>query len=410
MSKLDDLIRELCPNGVYYRPLWLLTIWDKKFNSVGKDKQTETRKYTYLLADKLKKLSVDNGNVKILTTSITDLWANEDDVDDFIVDDEIVCIPWGGNPVVQYYKGKFITGDNRIAIVRNKNELNTKFLYYYLINKLDLISTFYRGSGIKHPDMSKVLELNIPLPPLPVQEEIVRILDNFTELTNELTDKLTAELTARKKVYTYYQEKLLSFDSEIEIKKLSEIANVYDSLHQTPKYSQNGYPMIRVQDIKKGYINLDTTLKVEEKIFQKFTQKYCPQRDDIVVSRVGSYGNFALIPNNKCCLGQNVAVISSKIEPRYLYYVLISNQTKKWIEKNVKGANQKSFSLENIKRIPIPYPTRKEQQRIVDILDRFDKLCNDISEGLPAEIEARQKQYEYYRDKLLTFKPLEEVK
>lgn len=151
---------------------------------------------------------------------------------------------------------------------------------------------------------------------------------------------------------------------------------------------------------------MDFTRKVNEEVFNQFVKKYRPQRNDIVVSRVGSYGNFALIPNDCCCIGQNVAIIHSKILPKFLYYILNSSKTKQWIDKNVKGASQKSFSLSDIKKIPIPNIAIEEQQRIVDILDRFDTLCNDLTAGLPAEIEARQKQYEYYRDKLLTFEPL----
>ena len=211
MTKLEQLIEELCPNGVEYLPLWSLTAWDKRFNAVEKDKQKKILKYNYYLAADLKNLERENGNVKILTTSITDLWANEEDVEERLSNAEIVCIPWGGNPIVQYYKGKFITGDNRIAIVLDSNQLNTKYLYYYLLKMLPDISSYYRGSGIKHPDMSKVLDIPIPVPPLPVQSEIVRILDNFTELTAELT----AELSARKKQYEYFEHHLL-FDNDYE--------------------------------------------------------------------------------------------------------------------------------------------------------------------------------------------------
>ncbi len=140
-----------------------------------------------------------------------------------------------------------------------------------------------------------------------------------------------------------------------------------------------------------------------KKYFQN-VKKYRPQKDDIVVSRVGSYGNFALVPDDDCCLGQNVAIIHPNICKRFLFYILSSLEVKQWIDKNVKGASQKSFSLADIRRIPIPVPSIEEQARIVAILDRFDALCNDLTSGLPAEIEARQKQYEYYRDKLLTFK------
>ena len=211
MSKLDELIKELCPNGCEYRELWSVTAWDKKFNSVDRKKQKKIERYNYYLAADLKKLENENGTVKILTTSETNLWALEDDVKDTLSDAEIVCIPWGGNPVVQYYKGKFITGDNRIATVLNKEELSTKYLYYFLQNELEIIASFYRGSGIKHPDMSKVLDMQIPVPPMAVQEEIVRILDRFDSLCNDISEGLPAEIEARQKQYEFYRDALLNY-------------------------------------------------------------------------------------------------------------------------------------------------------------------------------------------------------
>ncbi|TXJ39637.1 restriction endonuclease subunit S [Brachyspira pilosicoli] len=159
MNTIKELLKKHCPNGVEYVPLWSVTIWDKKFNSVDKDKQKTTFKYRYFTADELKQLAVENGDVKILTTNISNLFTLEKLVSNSLNNGEIVCIPEGGNAIVQYYKGKFITGFNRIATSIDVNKLDNKFLYYVLINKLDLISSFYRGAGIKHPDMSKVLDI-----------------------------------------------------------------------------------------------------------------------------------------------------------------------------------------------------------------------------------------------------------
>ena len=208
MSKLDDLIKEKCPNGVKFEPLWKLTTWDKKFKAVDSNKQPKVIKYYYYLANDLKPLMVDNGNVKILTTNTSDLWTTEELAGDTISDGEVVAMPWGGNPNIQYYKGKFITSDNRIATSNDTSVLNNKFLYYFMNNKLDEIASFYRGSGIKHPSMAKVLDMRIPVPPLEIQNEIVQILDNFAELTAELT----AELSNRKKQYEYYRDLLLNFN------------------------------------------------------------------------------------------------------------------------------------------------------------------------------------------------------
>ena len=148
MSKLEELLKKHCPDGVEYVPLWSVTIWDKKFNSVDDKKQKNTFKYRYFTADELKELIVENGDVKILTTNISNLFTLEKLVSDSLNNGEIVCIPEGGNAIVQYYKGKFITGFNRIATSIDVNKLDNKFLYYVLINKLDLISSFYRGAGI----------------------------------------------------------------------------------------------------------------------------------------------------------------------------------------------------------------------------------------------------------------------
>lgn len=202
MNSIEELLKTHCPNGVEYKPLYSVTIWDKQFNGVDKAKQPNTIKYYYYLADDLKKMAVQDGDIKLLTTNETNIYTKKEFIqnNENIKDMEIVCIPWGGNPIVQYYKGKFVTADNRIATSINTSLLNNKFLYYVLLNQIGLIGSFYRGSGIKHPDMSKVLNIQIPIPPLIVQEKIVSILDTFTELE------------ARKKQYAYYREKLLSFD------------------------------------------------------------------------------------------------------------------------------------------------------------------------------------------------------
>lgn len=211
-TKVEELIQQYCPDGVEYRPIWSLTAWDKKFNGIDKSKQKKIIKYNYLLAADLKSYQVEGGTVKLLTTNISNLYTTEELAEDLASDGEVVAIPWGGNPVVQYYKGRFLTADNRIATSLDTTLLNNKFLYYCMLSRMKLIASFYRGSGIKHPEMAKVLDLEIPVPPLPVQEEIVRILDKFAELQAELQAKLQAELQKRLQQYNYYRDKLLSFN------------------------------------------------------------------------------------------------------------------------------------------------------------------------------------------------------
>ena len=213
MSKIEQLIQQLCPEGVEYKKLHELTTWDKRFNGVDKSMQPKTISYPYLLAKDLKSLEVENGDVRLLETGISkDLkWTTEEVAGDYVCEGEIVAIPWGGTPNVKYYKGKFVTADNRIATSNNTSILSNKYLYYWMANNIDTIAKLYRGAGIQHPSMAGVLNLSIPLPPLPVQQEIVRILDKFEALTTDLQSGLPAEIEARRKQYEYYRDRLLTF-------------------------------------------------------------------------------------------------------------------------------------------------------------------------------------------------------
>ena len=384
MNRITELIKEYCPDGVEIRCLEdCCNLLDKKRQPITKASR-EAGEYPYYGA---------NG--------IQDYVANYIFDGTFVlVGEDGSVITKSGTPVVTWAEGK-IWVNNHAHIIEEKDGVMLRYLYHYL-QTIDVTSLIH--GNIPKLTGGDFKALKIPVPPLEVQREIVHILDSFTLLTAELTAELAAELTARKKQYEFYRDNLIKKEQHIsEVKKLADVANIYDSLHQTPSYSNSGYSMVRVQDIKGGYLDEDKTLKVDESVWNLFTQKYTPRLNDIVVSRVGSYGNFALIPNDKCCLGQNVALIHPNINPKYLYHVLMSTMTKQWINNNVKGASQKSFSLADIKRVPVPVPKENIQQRIAEVLDNFEAICTDLNIGLPAEIEARQKQYEYYRDLLLTF-------
>ena len=211
----QEELNKLCPDGVEYKYLWEVTIWDKKFNAVERYKQKKVYTYPYMLASNLFELEKEEGNVYLLSTGEKTGWTTEDLAGNNLCEGEVVTIPWGKSrpvkDVIKYYKGKFVTADNRIVTSADTKILSNKYLYYWLLSQGEVIDTFYRGSGIKHPSMKDVLDMQIPLPPLPIQQEIVRILDNFTESTAELTAKLETELEARQKQYEYYRDKLLSF-------------------------------------------------------------------------------------------------------------------------------------------------------------------------------------------------------
>ena len=388
MNRLEELIQQYCPYGVEYHPIWSLTAWDKKFNGIDKSKQKKVIKYNYLLAADLKSYQVDGGTVKLLTTNISNLYTTEELAEELASDGEVVAIPWGGNPIVQYYKGRFLTADNRIATSLDTTLLNNKFLYYCMLNQMELIASFYRGSGIKHPEMAKVLDLEIPVPPLPVQEEIVRILDTFTELQAELQ----AELQKRLQQYEYYRDNLLSFEGRTDIEylpipkfaelkagkaiKAEELKEQSDNNHIYPCYGGNGI---------RGYIG-----------------KLSHSGDYAIIGRQGALCGCVNWATGDFYATEHAVVCKplANVNSRFIYHLFTSANLNQY---KSQGA-QPGLSVQRLNELFFPIPPLPEQQRIVSILDRFDTLTTDITTGLPAEIEARRKQYEYYRDQLLTFK------
>lgn len=427
MSKLQELIQRLCPDGVEYRPLWILTIWDKKFNGVNRSMQPKIISYPYVLANVFDEIEDERGDVRLLSTGIggRERWTTEEKAGSNLCEGEIIAIPWGGTPNVKYYKGKFVTADNRIATSSDTAILSNKFLYYWLNNNIDLIAKTYRGAGIQHPSMSQVLNIVIPVPPLEVQEEIVRILDRFDVYAAELQ----AELQARKEQYEYYRNLLLTFnpagcageaDDEqegsvttrgghsypIQWKTMGEICSRICS-GGTPSTSNKSYyegeiPWLRTQEVdwKDVY---DTEIKISKAAIDNSSAKLMPA-NCVIIAMYGATAAKACI--NRIPLATNQACCNLQINPqianyKYVYY-WICNSYK--VLKGMGEGSQHNINTNKIKTFPIPVPPLELQEKIVAVLDRFETLVNDLSDGLPAEIAAVKEQYEYYRNRLLTFK------
>lgn len=275
-----------------------------------------------------------------------------------------------------------------------KERFEIKFLYYYCF-KLDAYCLDCVNQGnFASVDMTKFGKFLFPIPPLQVQREIVRILDNFTELIAELT----AELTARKRQYDYYRDSVLSFS---------------DTMKENNNESVNWMPLIEVANQFRGeYITKKGTtegtipviLGGQEPAY--YIDRANHNGEIVVVARSGASAGFVSYWNEPIFItdGFGYEAKEETVIPKYLYYVLKNMESE--LNGMKRGAGVPHVSGEMLGKIMIPVPSLEEQKRIVSILDRFDILCNDVVTGLPAEIAARQKQYEYYRDKLLTFKKL----
>ena len=174
----------------------------------------------------------------------------------------------------------------------------------------------------------------------------------------------------------YKQTEVGMIPEDWDVSKVEDVAKVVDSLHQTPSFSAEGYPMVRVTDIKTGNLNLNSALRVNEKVFVEFTKNYKPKKDDIVLSRVGSYGVSSFVETyEQFCMGQNTVVIQPIVPARYLYYVLNSRGVRQQIDDGSYGSGYKSLSLKNIKELLVPTPpTATEQRAISTALSDVDAL------------------------------------
>ena len=303
---------------------------------------------------------------------------------------------------VMYWDEPIFVSD-AFSIEPLEGDLIPKFLYYYLLEKQETLFSLKKGSGVPHvypKDVSKIL---IPIPPLEIQEKIVQILDKMTEYVTELT----SELTSRKKQYTFYQDKLLSFEAEVyqvEWKTIQDIS-VKIVTGVTPKKSCEDYylkgtiPWLRTNEVK--FNTITTTEKyVTEKAVEETGLKWIVPNSIIIAISGATAGSVAMnsIPlttNQHSC---SISVDERIVNYKYLYYWLV-NQNRQIL--SLKQGARGDINMSMIKSFKIPVPSLEIQSRIVQVLDNL--VCNDLNIGLPKEIELRQKQYEYFREKLLTF-------
>lgn len=403
MSNLEELIERLCPDGVEYKTLGDVATISRGGNFQKKD-FTEQGKPCIHYGQIYTRYGLFTDNT--LTFINDECFAKQKyaEPNDIImavtsenIEDICKCVAWLGTEKVA------VSGHSAII----HHSLDPKYLAYFFHSQHFFNQKRRLAHGTKvmevTPDTLKSIQL--PVPPLEVQREIVRILDNFTFLTTELA----AELAARQKQYEYYRDLLLTFKSnestilnertnELELSgairwmKLGDIADIGTGNGNTNEGLDTGkYPFfVRSQDIKyKNEYDFDETAIITS-------------GDGVGVGKIFHFvsGKYALHQR-----AYRVHITSDNVLPKYFFYYF-KNSFLTYISKASFHSSVTSIRRPMMINFPVPVPPLVVQQRIVDILDRFDTLCNDISSGLPAEIEMRQKQYEYYRDKLLSFKEL----
>ena len=398
MSKLDEMIRELCPDGVEY----------VKLNSVCDiyDGTHSTPNYT---ESGVKFASVENiGNLYA-----TQKYISEKDFEKYKIKPRIgdvmmtrigsvgVCTVVDRNEALAFYVS--------LALLRPQlDKVQSRFLKYAIesihgrkeLRKRTLINAV--PIKINKDDIGKV---TIPLPPIEIQSEIVHTLDNYTENVVKLQNQLTAELTARQKQYTFYRNKLLTFGGNEKAKivkiSLGDIGPICmcKRILKSQTNTVEGVPFYKIGTFGKkadAYISKET--------FDEYRSKYSfPKKGDVLISAAGTIGRTVVYDGKPAYFqDSNIVWIDNNESVVLNSYLRYCYELKPW--KASEGGTIPRLYNDNIAKAVIAVPSIEEQKRVVSILDRFDAICNDLTSGLPAEIEARQKQYEYYRDKLLSFK------
>ena len=396
MIKLEELINELCPDGVEYKKLADVCNFNRGTSLVSKNAKS--------------------GDIPVISGGQKPAFYHN------LANRTGTTITVAGSGayagyVSIWYEPIFVC-DAFSVEPKNADELDIKYLYHYLTNNQNKIYNKKTGAGIPHVHGKDIAKFSIPLPPLSIQSEIVHILDSFTSLTAELT----AELTARQKQYAFYRDYLLDFSDEDVTKKIPDIdcSNVkYVKLGDISKIvrgasprpiknfittSSTGLNWIKIGDVN---VNSKYITKTKEKITQEgATKSRYVRKGDFILSNSMSFGRPYILEIDGCIHDGwlSISEFEKYVTADYLYYYLISNKLQKEMKQRASfGGAVQNLNADIVRDLDIAVPPFSVQENIVKILDRFDKLNNDMSEGLPAEIEARKKQYEYYRDTLLSF-------
>ena len=378
MTRLEELIKELCPNGVRF------------FSIENLIKQS----YVYTITPSIKIKRSDYlqvGNTPIISQEEEYISGYCNFVDGNIPLANYVCFG-DHSEHIKYINFSFVQGADGLKIMTtNSTKINPRYFYH-------ACSSYYVRRNNYERHFKYFCDTIIPVPPLPVQEEIVRILDSFTELT--------AELTARKKQYEYYRDSLLTISNEkLAMSRLDSIAK--STYGYTDKAKDSGsVRFIRITDISdNGTLNPNDAKFID---LTDESKKYLLHKGDIVMARTGAtFGKTLYVPDDTPSVYASflikITLDNSKISNRFYWHFAQSNLYWEQANKLVSAGGQPQFNASAVGRVLVPVPPLEAQNKIVQVLDNFDSICSDLKIGLPAEIEARQKQYEYYRDKIMAF-------
>lgn len=410
MTKLDKLIQELCPDGVKYLPIPELFITRNGYTpSKANSEFWENGTIPWFRMEDIR----ENG--RILTTATQ--YVSEKAVKGKLFPADSIIIATSATIGEHALIKVPSLANQRFTYLTLKDEfkdcVDMMFVFYYCFRLDEYCKSHLNQGNFASVDMKQFAAFKFPVPPLPVQREIVRILDNFTELTEGLNRELAAELTARKKQYAYYRDKLLTPRTDYRHGKIIDMLKqpITDGPHTTPELMEDGIPFLSVEAVFDGKIHFEKRRgNITPEFDAECCKKYKPQKHDIFMVKSGSTtGKVGYVDTDeRFNIWSPLAAmrVNSENSSRYLFHLLQSKMVQQQVVAKASHGSQPNLSMRALEQFDVAIPPLDIQLRLANVLDNFDAICTDLSSGLPAEIEARQKQYEYYRDKLLTFKTM----
>ena len=409
MSKLDEMIRELCPDGVEYKKLGEIA------TVLRGASPRPIKKYITNSTDGVNWIKIGDVSAGSKYITQTKEKVTKDGAEksrrvhkgDFILSNSMSF----GRPYILTIEG--CVHDGWLVISDFQSVFTSDFLYYLLSSssvQQEMKKRASFGGAVQNLNADIVKDLSLPMLPFEIQREIVRMLDIYTESVVELQKQLKAELTARKTQYAYYRDSLLAMESQWNHVKIIDMLSqpITDGPHTTPQFVQNGVPFISVDSIWDGKIHFEKMRGyITEAFDEECCKKYKPQKNDVYMVKSGSTtGKVAFVDTDiRFNIWSPLAAmrVNEQNSARFLFYLLQTEKVQKQVKAKASHGSQPNLGMRELEQFEVDVPPLDVQSRIVNVLDNFEKICSDLNIGLPAEIEARQKQYEYYRDKLLTF-------
>jgi len=379
MNKIEELLAQFCPNGVEFKKLGEICVVLRGKRLTKKELSSDGNypvfhggliplgRYNNFNRKAFQTMVINTGSVGEVVWSDVDFWSSD---------------------------GTFT--------IQTTERINDRFLYFFLKIQEPYLKTQKREGGVPTISREAVENIQIPIPPLPIQQEIVSILDKFTQLEAELE----AELEARRAQYEYYKNELLNFEESDKWTELKEIVDFSQGIQvdiskQSPVKKDGFVRFLRIVDFVKD--------NEPPRYIKNPGSRYVKNDGDLVMIRYGASaaGKVFLIYNGAIANNMfQIKLITKELDIKFLYYYLSQTKIYNFLNSNGGSSTMPAITFGQIGAVKIPIPSLAEQERIVGILDKFEALVNDISVGIPAEIKARRKQYEYYRGKLLDFKSI----